>query len=135
MTNDEWLSGLVAKQATVFHLATRVVGRAQAYFDGAQRKFVSPVNDAPVPTPVLVLDTGHAVTAPDEKSMLVLTDAEAAFYDGAQALLSMVITNCVQLAAKAGLPLLTMNQLVVSMLQTQAAILEAQAAHLPRPKG
>lgn len=109
----------------VYHVQTGACGRVARHHDGKADQYTSPVNNLAVAAPVLVLENGHAVLAPSPDSVVVLSDAEAAFFGAMQKLANGVLTEGVKIAAHSGIPLATATLLLVSTLRTQADILQA----------
>ena len=122
----DWARELVKKHAIVMHRESETVGTASDFFDGIERKFISPINGEPVVGPVLVLDNGNSFMALDERTFLELTTQQHRFYRTMQRVIAHALREAAGLLKSLGIPMDVGVSLLASTLKAQVAMLEAK---------
>lgn len=118
----DW-KGAVERMAWMFHVETYAVGRAAAFYDGVEEKYVSPLNGEPVNGPVLLLHTGHALLAEPVKWM-ELSSAEIRYFQALQEGFNGLIVIAAKNAKDNGVELEKGLAMLISILRAQLAALE-----------
>lgn len=87
-----WAKDLVDRRAWVVHLETGSIGQVERLYDGAGEVYVSPVNQAPVRAPVIVMEGGASHVA-DPSLFVELGVAEIDFAKASLVALSDLVID------------------------------------------
>ncbi len=119
-----WADGLMVRKAWVLHLSTLAVGPVKFFYDGDATKYVSSIDGQEVPSPVLELESGHALTASDPTVFAELSAHDMRLYMALQMGLRGICELAVKNAKASGVTQDKAQTLLVAALQAQLTALQ-----------
>lgn len=125
-----WAKDFVDRQATVMHLPTGTIGRVQKLFDGQGQLYVSPVNQTPVKSPVLELDSGSSFVA-EPGQFIEFNDREKDFLKRSWAVVRKLSQDFAVLSTATAVTPKTAMMILASIFRQHADELDRARKRMP----